>query len=324
ELTPNITKDLQSNSDHLEKDNALGSVLYQKNPQAHGIEANYSPDKAHESPNDYNPNVSKSSDDPFLQTQLKSTSARNLEKNSPDDEFRIKRGIEKYGENETLISKGVQHAIELKTNLENPVPVHSTLTKNTNIACIIVESPKFSGYLIAAMGSDRKMDNAFTRMLQRRLFEFLKSKGEQVSDQDVLNLKLQEVEFQDWSIEQADFLKKSIHEGSEIAMAFFPIDDTNVKLRESKSEKMAKISLKDLKPDTTLEFDLYLHLEANDRYILYTPQDGVFHASQKERLMAKGITDLHLRKDAVNNVKKYKAQNYLNEKIEAYKNKSKT
>ena len=132
-------------------------------------------------------------------------------------------------------------------------------------------------------------------------------------------MQIKEVEFEGWALTQADFLRKSVHDGNEIAMAFFPHKDVSKTLDESASEKMLKMSLDELKEDVALEFDLYIYMPENNKYLLYTPQGKPIQGKQKDRLIEKGVTHMHLRKESVQDVKKYRAQNYLNDKIEAYK-----
>ena len=59
----------------------------------------------------------------------------------------------------------------------------------------------------------------------------------------------------------------------------------------------------------------------NKKYILYTPKGGKFYGNQKDRLVEKGVQEVHMLKSEVNDLSKYKAQNYLNNLIDGYKKK---
>jgi hypothetical protein len=59
-------------------------------------------------------------------------------------------------------------------------------------------------------------------------------------------------------------------------------------------------------------------LPANNRYVLYTPKGGTFMANQKDRLKEKGITHMHMKKEEISSAKTYTAQNYLNNKVDAF------
>ncbi len=217
---------------------------------------------------------------------------------------------------ETLMEKGTQKALD--ESVVRIPPLQNKIHKNSNIACITVESARFSGYLVVALAQDKVIDENFVDVIQKKLFSFLRENGEQVSEKEVMNLKLQEVAFQDWALQKAEFLKKSVHAGNEIAMAFFPAEIKETQFLESKNDKMLQISMADLREETAVEFDLYIYLPENDKYILYTPEKSTLYGNQKKRLQDKGVTHLHLKKESQGAVKKYKAQNYLNDKILEY------
>lgn len=221
---------------------------------------------------------------------------------------------------ESLIVKGAQQALDETVLIREDLDEDDVkeVERTSNVACITVESPRFSGYLVCAMGKNRKIDKAFIDMIQKRLFSFLKTNGEEINEKDTMSLKLQEVDFQDWALQQAEFLRKSVHESDEVAMAFFPNKNINVNLEDSASEKMVKMTLDELKEDTPIEFDLYIFMPENNKYLLYTPQGMTFYGNQKGRLKDKGVTHMHLRRDSITGVKKYRAQNFLNEKIAGY------
>jgi hypothetical protein len=136
-----------------------------------------------------------------------------------------------------------------------------------------------------------------------------------------MNLKIKKVEFEDWAVEYADFLKKSVHNGEEIAMAFFPVTNVRAEVGESAAATMASVKLTELEGDKTVEFNMYVYLPSNKKYILYTPKGGKFYGNQKDRLVEKGVQEVHMLKSEVNDLSKYKAQNYLNNLIDGYKKK---
>jgi len=224
---------------------------------------------------------------------------------------------------QSLFVRGAQKALNESTNLKN-AETASEIAQTSNLACIMVESARFSGYLVCAMGQNRKIDQDFTNILRQRLFRFLKDNGEEVREQDSLSLKIQPVDFTAWTLEQAEFLKKSVHDGDEIAIAFFPTAITSPELQKSASEKMLKIHINELKGDAIVEFDLYIFMPENNKYLLYTPQGRPLYGAQRERLTEKGITHMHLRKETAHEMSKYRAQNFLNEKIQAYRAKLKS
>ncbi|WP_413287798.1 hypothetical protein [Bdellovibrio sp. HCB337] len=222
--------------------------------------------------------------------------------------------------NETLIARGTQKSLEESVDRGDGV-IKEKLQDTTSAACIMVESDRFSGYLVAVMGQNKKIDTNFIEMIKQRLFKFLKDNGEDVADNNSMDVKIRQVDFEPWALEYADFLRKSVHQGSEVVMAFFPRRPIKAILEDSHHQDMAKIDLKELQGDRQVEFDLYVYLPTNNKYVLYTPKGGVFYNKQMDRLKKQGVTHMHIQKAAVQAVSKYQAQNYLNDMVEDYEQK---
>ncbi len=222
---------------------------------------------------------------------------------------------------ESIIVKGTQHALDsasVKSTKKNVSEPTEKVSINQNCLCIVIDSTRFQGYLIAALGKNRRFDDDFMKNIQQRLFDFLKKQGESVDDEDALEIKIKPVEFEGWALEQAEFLKKSVHNGDEVAMAFFPTQKTGPEISESVKEDMVSINIDDLEGDIEVMFDVYIYLPTNNKYILYTPKGSTFFGNQKGRLKSKGISQMHMKKNEVQEAKKYSAQNYLNNKIDEY------
>lgn len=163
------------------------------------------------------------------------------------------------------------------------------LNGSSQVACIVIESSRFSGYLVAAMGNNRKIDDAFIRRVRDRLFSFLTANGEVVSEEDSMNIEIKQVPFEDWAIECAEFLRKSVHQGNEVAMAFFPRTQVKAKLEASHSDEMVAISLDEISVEVPIDFNLYVYLPMNNKYVLYTPRGGKMYENQKAKLAKQGI-----------------------------------
>lgn len=232
---------------------------------------------------------------------------------------KYKQDPSKYRDNDSIFVKGTQQALDEASQIIGNAEEYEELKSSTNVACITIESPRFSGYLVAAMGKDRPLDAAFIKAIKNKLFEFLKSHGEVVKEDDTMDLQIQQVDFEEWAIQQADFLRKSVHGTSEVAMAFFPNKETSARLEDSVSDNMLKMSLDELRDDVPVEFDCYIYMPTNNRFLLYTPEGKPIYGNQRGRLREKGVTHLHLRKESVGQVKKYRAQCFLNERIAEFR-----
>jgi len=222
-------------------------------------------------------------------------------KTEDQDKYLILRS----GTSETL-SNLVAHSV-----IQNSVPI----TEIKNVACITIESSRFSGYLIAAMGKDRQLDESFINAVQVRLLEFLRKKEKKVHERAALDLVIRKVAFEPWAEDCAKFLVKSVHHDEDVAMAFFPHSEINYTLAESASEEMAAISIEYLSEDSPTDFNVYMYMPVNDKYILYTPKGGRFYNSQRDRLKYKGVTHMHIQKTDIQEFGKYRVQSHLNSQI---------
>jgi len=216
---------------------------------------------------------------------------------------------------ENLIARGTQKSLEESVEVGDGM-IKDKLEETTSAACIVIESEKFSGYLVAVMGKNRKIDQAFVESIKAKLFKFLKENGEEISDKGAMDVKIKQVDFEPWALDYADFLRKSVHQGNEVAMAFFPRRQIKTILEDSENVDMAKIHLKELQGDCQVEFDIYVYLPNNNKYVLYTPKGGVFYNKQMDRLKKQGVTHMHVQRDAIAAIAKYQAQNYLNDLID--------
>lgn len=236
----------------------------------------------------------------------------------------IRRAIEyryppqSYPDKNSLLLQGAEHALDQAVQVNPPIGHYERLQASSKVVCIAVESPQFSGYLVGAMGKNREMDERFTETVRDRLLEFLRQHGENVSKSETMALKLRQVDFEDWAVRHADFLRKSLNGENEVALAFFPNKAMKIELEPSVHEHMMKMSLEHFREEEEVEFDLYIYLPVNDRYLLYTPKGRRIATQQKARLQKKGVSHLHFRKENAGEVTRYLAQVFLNRKIEEY------
>jgi hypothetical protein len=243
-------------------------------------------------------------------------------KHALNDQVHRVSGSKGWQKDDNIIVRGTQKALEDSITVGDGV-VKQKVEDSSNVACLIVESAKFSGFLVAALGKNRKIDQKFIDTIKDRLGKFLKDNGEPIKDEQSMALKIKKVDFEDWALEYADFLRKSVHEGEEIAMAFFPFAEAQTQVKDSASSDMGAVKLDELKGDIPVDFNLYVYLPSNQKYVLYTPRGSKFYGNQKDRLDRMGVTHMHVRRTELQDVSKYRAQNYLNSKIEEFQNRKK-
>jgi hypothetical protein len=218
---------------------------------------------------------------------------------------------------ESVFVKGVNKTLD-ETVVKGSGEIQSHLEDNSHLACIVVESPWFSGYLVAALGKDKRIDHDFVNLVRTRLMKFLIDNGEPIEDESNMQVKVKRVDFEGWALEYAQFLRKSVHKGDEVAMAFFPFAEAQTKVGVSAKENMVSVKTTEIESGKPLEFNMYIYLPTNKKYILYTPQGSVLQENQKDRLVRQGVDNVHIQKDDIQNFSKFKAQNHLNSLIDQF------
>ncbi|MFZ3229204.1 MAG: hypothetical protein WA160_03280 [Pseudobdellovibrio sp.] len=189
---------------------------------------------------------------------------------------------------------------------------------NSNAACMIIESPRFSGYLIAMLNNNFHPSEEFIQNFQKKLYLFLTEKGERVSENKSLEVKIKDVEFSQWAEHSADFLKTTIHKNDEIAIAFFPREKPQVQLEKSEIADMDVIRIDDLAGDRIVQFDVFIYLKTNNKVLLCTAKGKVFCGKQRMRFIQQGMTHLHVQKVDAEIIAKYYAENYLNDLVDNF------
>lgn len=221
-------------------------------------------------------------------------------------------------ENASFLLKGSRHALESSSRFVKGRPVRK-VQACSRVACFKVECSRFSGFVVVAFGERNHIDKEFNSDISRYLCEYLNTNGLSVKMVDLTSLRLKEVNFEEWSIREADFLMTSIHDGNEIALAFFPHENKEAPLELSAEAHMAKMGLEEIVADEPIEFDVYLYMAANKKYLRYTPKEGILYSAQQKRLRDKGHSKIHIRKESESDLSRYRVQNFLNSKIENFK-----
>lgn len=219
----------------------------------------------------------------------------------------------------SLVLQGTQRALAESTRKSPAGAPASKIQKVSECVCITIDSDRFKGYLVAAMG-EAKFDLSFIEKVKLKLLSFLSAHGEKIENESSFEVKMQEVDFEPWAVEQAEFLKKSIHGNQEIAMAFFPTQTVHLRKNTTDEGEMFEVELSEIADNETLDFDLYLFLPANSKFLLYTAQGRSLLTEQKNRLLQRGIAHMHLRQESVGAVRRYRAEKFLNSRINEFKN----
>ena len=187
------------------------------------------------------------------------------------------------------------------------------------VACLAIQSADLTGYLVVAFGKNRLVDGNLVLKIRREILSQLVTPIEMESLSDHhLNLNISPVSFFPFAEMRAEFLLNSIHDSREVAVAFFTDADVDTQITASLDQFMVKVPIEEIADEVPLEFDYYIYLPVNKKYVLYNRRGNKSYSSQVERLKSGGHNHIHMHRDNVPDFKRYRAQVFLNRKIKDY------
>ncbi len=220
------------------------------------------------------------------------------------------------------IAKICQETIQIHRHdsAEKVEPVGMT----SQLACLVIDTGELRGYLLVAFGAGRSMDENFMESLRSGFIKHLQIQGtvhegrENFSHLNRLlpmQLKTKEVNFLDWAQSQAKFYLKTNHGENEVVAAFLPNDRIPYDFKKTNDGKMFQVEIDQIVSDQTLDFDLFVYLSANEKYVLYNKKGRTMSAEQKKRLLDRGVAHVHFLVEEMSNFYRYQAQDYVNSQI---------
>lgn len=187
----------------------------------------------------------------------------------------------------------------------------------SRLTCFRLDSLKFSGHLVFAYGKDRQVDSAWAEQLRAEIKERLKDfMGPLVLD-SAEEIQVKEVKFREWTKAESDFILQAIHQNTELVMAFFK-DQVKIETKPSSQPGHIEMLLRDFPEEQVLDFDVYIYLPQNARFILHTSKGNSLSASKKKKLMDDGIETVHIPKRSLDQVIRYQARKHLEQTAQSH------
>jgi hypothetical protein len=190
--------------------------------------------------------------------------------------------------------------------------------RTTRITCFRAETSKIAGYFIMAYGQGRSLPAGWTARLQSHLRESMQTFDHTPLLDSSEEIQIQEVNFKRWSKAQAEFISQAAHDGGELALAFFK-DQAPVVMKPSTRPDHIEIGLDSLRGDSVVDFDVYIYLPQNARYVLYAARGGLFEEKQKQKLQAENVRSVHVHKRSLDELLRHRAHKFIAESSEAFR-----
>lgn len=187
--------------------------------------------------------------------------------------------------------------------------------------CFFVDSRDHKGFVLCSMAENSSPLQTFVELFKTRFTEIMAESSETCTMSEAVVVCLPKVPFDGWVRRQAAFSKKFIHLDQECGLAYFEMAKPQVEtVSVPNHQSMVSVSLLDIDSDKPLLFDVFVHLPANNKFILYNRRGNKLPALQKTRLLSRGVLDLHMRSKEIDLLHRYHLEAYLNEKISEHIN----
>jgi hypothetical protein len=190
--------------------------------------------------------------------------------------------------------------------------------RSSRVTCFRVQTSEISGYFILAFGQSRSLQSTWTSQLQSSLAQFLQSFDDMPVIDPSEEIHIEEVKFNEWTKEQAEFVRQAAHEDGELVLAFFK-DKNPIRVQESARADHVEVGLEHLPGDSTVDFDVYIYLPRNARYVLYTSKGGTLYEAQKQKLWSEGVRSVHIHKRSLDEVRRHRARKFIDESSSAFR-----
>ena len=214
------------------------------------------------------------------------------------------------------ISKSFEQTLDFLNPNASSEKVLRLINKVTSASCFSLSCLNFKGYAIVVSATSNHKNPTLSEIVKSRLNQYFATHNIEIDTFGAI--EIQEVEFQPWAISQAEVLEQSHFKGEEFAIAFFPFENIEPLFQPTDAKDMLSLHMDELHGDVKTEFDLYLRLTKNGKFLLYTPKSGTFLQEQRDRLILNGVTEMYLHPDDKKFVYRYRAQNFLNKEIDKF------
>lgn len=197
-----------------------------------------------------------------------------------------------------------------------PKASREKLNSKRQVTCFHVHSPKLSGYFVISYGEGHALDGEWTQELQNQLKSLLSNFEPDTSFGQHQNIEVELVDLTKWNKIPADFIHEAKYEKNKLVLAFFKNSDP-VEFSSSTHPDHLAMDLRHLAGDRPVDFDVYIYLPQNARFVLYTPKGGIFYESQKRKLSSDGVQKVHIHKRSVDEIRRYQARRFVEQSATA-------
>lgn len=198
------------------------------------------------------------------------------------------------GKKKTTDPGKVQHMGGKKKEIQYAKRAEKKAFDGSNVGLASIVAPGFEGYAIFLTEYTTPLNKSENRKLNEDIQAELKKYMTEMAKEIPPNFSVE--------IKRVD-----INHDTERFIELLDVEDDGFKLIEgvnkaptvdpSAEPDMISIEIDRIDSEFAVDFDLYIRLDINNKYVKYVNADSTLSDDQKEKLKAKNITKIHIKKD---------------------------
>ncbi len=198
----------------------------------------------------------------------------------------------------------------------NPDVKATVLTNVKRVGAFPIESTTIPGYLVLAFEFLQEDDHEhLLKDCMQALQVVFQTMAVDAKVQQGFWLELPETPYQPWVENSTVFNFKMDHNGAEMGIAFFQSERQLPKVTAAPEAGMSRISVDDISTEVPVNFKAYLHLKANNKYLLYLRNGRRLQPEQKARLKERNISEIFMKDIDLENLRVFLATAFLSRTI---------
>ena len=150
-----------------------------------------------------------------------------------------------------------------------------------------MDHEKFKGFILFANSFNHQESDNSLNLIRETIREFLKAKSVFATISMGYQVKGSDIMFADWARETCEFFfVKEDDAGKQYTMSFLPLEKISPKINKSEHDGMYEIDLQSIPTETKVNFNAYLYLPKNGRFVRYLKEGRSLGLNQVKRLMS--------------------------------------
>lgn len=207
--------------------------------------------------------------------------------------------------------------------------INSLISQATSGYCLVVNSEKWSGYLVIASEAYLEFDSLQTliqQWLQENLEDISTIEKNETSEEALLDtvsvqgfyIHFSAVQFDEFAQAQANYCKIIEQHSKKTVISFFSANPRFLNIELHEKHDMITLHLSEMPFGKNTGVDIYLYLVENDKFILYLKNQDSLSQEQFNRLSEKNVENIYSSLEFEQAILRLRCENVLNLMIEEF------